>query len=204
MAKKSKYIGIRGMPEFEKNPFVEKAIDDIRRVKKQQIIRSTDGAEVHTVVDMTSGDVVAHQAFYRQVEVDEKKFAKLYLSEFESFWGLSKPAIRVFGYILSMIKPNDDKFYFDMEECKSHTKYGSSKSVLDGLSNLIECQIIAKSTKHYLYFINPMIVFNGSRITFARTYVKRKEKDNENQIGLFDDQSRIKQIEKVSSNRKGE
>lgn len=104
----------------------------------------------------------------------KKKFAKIYLSQFAAFWELSKPAIRVFGYIITMIKPNQDRFIFRMDEALKHTKYTHENSILTGLSNLVECKIIARTRYDWEYFINPLVAFNGNRVTFAKTYVKKK------------------------------
>lgn len=180
-----KYKPIRNQPEFEENPFVEKAIENINTVRKTQIIRPTDRNEIQLIVSQ-SGEVGGHTAFVRYLEVDEEKFAKVYLSQFSNFWDLGKPAIRVFGYILKQLKPNSDRFYFDMNDCKNETGYKTEKSIIDGLVNLIDCGMIARSGKHYVYFINPLVVFNGSRITFAKTYIKKKKGD-ENQLDIFDD-----------------
>lgn len=180
-----KYKPIRLKPEFDENPFIEKAIENINTVRKTQIVRTTDKNEIQMIVSQ-SGEVEGHTAFVRYIEVDEEKFAKVYLSQFSSFWELGKPSIRVFGYILRQLKPNSDRFYFDMDECKMQTGYKTDKSVLDGLVNLIDCGIIARSNKHYVYFINPLVVFNGNRITFAKTYVRKKKGIDENQLELFD------------------
>ena len=49
-----------------------------------------------------------------------------------------------------------------------------------------------------------MIVFNGSRVTFAKTYVKKRKKkqiDNKNQMRLFDasDNDSMKLIEQADT-----
>jgi hypothetical protein len=139
----------------------------------------------------------------RFIEVEEEKFAKLYLSQFSSFWELSKPAIRVFGYILTKLEPKKDFFLFDMDLCIEYTKYTQRNHILTGLSGLIEAGIIARSSKHYIYFINPMIIFNGDRVTFAKTYIKKrteklseKNVNNTLQIDLFEEESIEKQIQK--------
>jgi hypothetical protein len=178
------YKSIKNQPEHSENPFVEKAIEDIKIVKKTQVVRSKDRGEIQMIVS-DGGEIQGYSQFLRFVEVDESQFAKVYLSQFTSFWELSKPAIRVFGYILTVLKPKEDKFYFEMDECLAYTKYTHSNNVLTGLSNLIECGIIARSTKHYIYYINPLVVFNGDRVSFTKTYIKKKQVSNPNQLDIF-------------------
>lgn len=174
----AKYKKIRQYENFESNPFAEKAIEETQIVKKQQMIRPTDRNEIHMIVNSGTGQVEGQTAFMRFIEVDEEKFAKVYLNQFSAFFDLSKSAIKVFGYILTIIPPNKDSFYFIMEECLKYTGYSTDKSVFEGLAALIENNIIARSNNHVRYFINPLVVFNGNRVTFAKTYIKKREENN--------------------------
>jgi len=175
---------------FKENPFVEKAIEDIRLVKRMQVVTPKDRNEIQMIVSQ-SGDVEGHTAFLKYVEVDEDKFAKLYLSQLASFWELSKPAIRIFSYILSILKPKQDSFILRMDECLGYTGYKNRKDVNNGLAALIESKIIARSNYEFEYFINPLVVFNGDRVTFAKAYIKKKkEKEGAtSQLKLFPDSS---------------
>lgn len=174
---------------FKENPFVEKAIEDIRVVKRMQIITPKDRNEIQMIVSQ-SGDVEGHTAFLKYVEVDEDKFAKLYLSQLAAFWELSKPAIRVFSYMLSILKPKQDSFILRMDECLSYTGYKNRKDVNNGLGALIEAKIVARSNYEFEYFINPLVVFNGDRVTFAKAYIKKRKEQGEaptKQLNLFPD-----------------
>jgi hypothetical protein len=109
----------------------------------------------------------------RYIEVDEAQFTKLYVSELSALFDLTKPAIRVFAYLLTALRPNKDTILFIMDDCLEFTKYKSKKDVLSGLSCLIESKIIARSKQEFIYYINPLIFFNGNRITFAKSYIKQ-------------------------------
>lgn len=179
------YKSVKQYEAFKENPFVEKAVQDIKIVRRQQIVRPKNKDEIQMIVS-TDGDIEGYSAFMRYVEVDEERFAKLYVSQFAAFWELSKPAIRVMGYILTILKPKQDEFFLEMNKCLEHTGYKHSKDVLSGLSSLCECNIIARSDSHFKYFINPLVVFNGDRVTFAKTYVKKKrEITSEGQLVMF-------------------
>ena len=64
----------------------------------------------------------------------------------------------------------------------------TKKSIYDGLTNLVNNEIIARGPNDSFYFINPMVAFNGDRVTYAKTYIKKQKetKSNPQQIGLFD------------------
>lgn len=165
-------------PNNSENPFVEKAIEQIDKnvVRKYKSSTGTSRSAVLLAVDPNNGDVKGHSAFIRQVEVDEQEFIKFYLREFSAFCGLSEKAMKIFNFILKQLKPNSDVFLFIMSDCIKAAGYKTKTSIYQGLTELIQAEVIAKGKTDVLYFINPMMVFNGSRVTFARTYVKKTEK----------------------------
>lgn len=179
-----KYKPIKGQPKYDQNPFMDKAMNEIKTIKKTQIMRPTGKDEIQMIVN-TDGEIEGYSAFMRFIEVDEEKFAKVFLAQFESFWELSKPGIRVFGYIINSIKPNQDCFTLRMDKALEYTKYTHHNSITTGLTDLIERGIIARSKYENEYFINPLVVFNGNRATFAKTFIKKKKEAEKNQLDLF-------------------
>jgi len=169
------YARIGNFERHRENPFLEKAVKTVEGgiVKKYKSASSYDQRAVLQAVDPKTGEVLGHTSFIRQIEVDEEKFAKLYLSNFSSFFDLQPSAIRVFGYILNQIKPGEDMFLFFVDDCIKYTGYKSYNSVYNGLNRLILSEIIARGRADNIYFINPLIVFNGNRVTFARSKRKR-------------------------------
>lgn len=190
MSKNYKYTKISDFKNNEENPFIEKAVQDIKIIKKTQTIRPKSKGEIQMIVN-DGGEVTGHSAFMRFIEVDEEKFAKLYLSQLSAFWDLSKPAIRIFSYILTILTPKKDEFYLFMDDCLSYTGYASERSVFEGLTDLIEAGIIARGKDNIRYFINPLVVFNGDRVTFAKTYIKKKRQNpsstKDKQLDMFNE-----------------
>ena len=159
----------------EENPFLKQAIDQVQKnvVKKYKTASKTGQKAILRAVD-EDGTVLGHTQFIRQIEVDEQQFAKLYLSNFSAFFDLKPTAIKVFGYILNQLVPNKDEFMFILEDCIKYSGYKTKASVFQGLGQLVENEIIARGKTEFLYFINPMVAFNGNRITFAKTYIKKQ------------------------------
>lgn len=171
------------------NPFLKEAIEQIQSgiVKKY---KNTSGTSRNAILQAVNseGEVMGHTSFIQQIEVDEQQFTKIYLSQFSAFFNLKSQAIKVFGYIMTKLNPKQDMFIFLMEECLEYTKYTSKNSIWIGLGSLVEEKIIARGPAESLYFINPMIAFNGDRVTFAKTYVKKQKGKviDPNQINLLD------------------
>lgn len=160
---------------YEQNPFLEEAVEKIqsttvRRTRKTGI----DKSHQHTVVN-SDGEVEGYAQFLQIVEVDEEKFAKIYISNFAAFYGLNEAGMRVFHYIITNLKPKNDVILFNLKKCMLFTEYKTRKSVLSGLGSLLKNGIIARTIFNDEYFINPLILFNGDRVAYTRAYVKKKK-----------------------------
>lgn len=171
---------IKKLSDFAKNienPFLDKALEVINKniVQKNKTATNTGESAILKAIDESTGEVLGHTTFIRQIEVDEEQFAKFYLSNFSAFYDLKPSSIKVFGYILKQLKPNADTFAFYLEDCIIETNY-TKVTIYRALTELLINNIIARGRKESIYFINPMVVFNGNRITFARTYVKKQTK----------------------------
>ena len=181
------------LQEYSRNfesPFMKESYPEINSniVKKYRSSTNTEEKAILKAVD-DNGEVLGHTSFVRQIEVDEDKFAKVYLSQFSAFFELKQPAIKVFGYILHQLVPRSDIINFFIQDCLTYSGYKTKKSIYDGLAGLVENNIIARGPSESVYFLNPMVAFNGDRITFAKSYVKKKkqkEVNNPNQTNLLD------------------
>lgn len=187
MGEKKQGLTVKDFQKHKENPFVTDAIEKINDnlVKKYKNSAGQGERAVLQAVD-ENGEIKGHTTFMRLIEVDEDQFTKLFLSGFSAFWDLKSQAIRVFGYIMTQLQPNKDIFMFFIEDCMEHTGYKSEKSVYIGLASLLDSGVIARGRTDTIYYINPMIAFNGNRATFAKTIVKKKKiEGNPNQIDMF-------------------
>ena len=170
------------------NPFLKEAVEQVQNniVKKYKTATKTGQNAILQALDPNTGELVGHTQFVRQIEVDEEQFAKIYLSNYSAFFDLKPQALKVFGYVLKQLIPNRDEFIFILDEAMEYTGYKAKSSIFQGLGQLAANNIIARGKTDFLYFINPMVTFNGNRITFAQTYVKKKSKELPKNQGLFD------------------
>ncbi|MGL5254223.1 MAG: RepA protein [Brevinema sp.] len=171
-----KTVKLTDFKKNEENPFMAQAVEKIENhvVKKYRSNSGGDRKAVVALADTSTGEVFK-TSYIRQVEVDEEQFAKIYLSQFSSFFNLSQAAIRVFGYILTCMKPKNDMIIFDRKKCLEYTGYKSDKAIYKGLTELIVSEIIARGPNEYNWFINPLVIFNGDRVSFTKTYIKKKK-----------------------------
>lgn len=157
------------------NPFMPNALVKIgsalidRNVKgsnqdEKAILKAVDG----------DGQILGNTVFMRNKVVDEEQFLKFYFDEFQKFFSLKPASIKVFGYIINLIKqrPNHDSINFYTEDCIKATNY-TKMTIYRALAELCNAQIIARGGNEYEYFINPMVMFNGDRVSFATTYINK-------------------------------
>lgn len=162
----------------EENPFMKQAVEEVEKhiVKKYRNSTGQGQRALVAAADIHTGEVFK-TSFLRQMEVDEDQFVKLYLSNFAAFFDLSKAAIRVFGYFMQAMKPKNDMVVFLLDDCMEYTGYKAKDTIYRGLAELVHNEIIARGPNETLWFINPLIVFNGDRVSFTKTFVKKKELD---------------------------
>jgi hypothetical protein len=181
------YRKLTDYPENENNPFSEKAVLEINTTRKRQVIKPSktiEGENKYWVVD-NNGEKVAESLFVREIEIDEEQFTKVFLNGLLNFWELSPRGIRVFTYVLRQLRPGRDEFYFSSSECMKFTFYKSRGLVTSGLAELIGAGLIARSTDPLIYFVNPLVIFNGNRVTFAKSYVRKQiQEKNQSQLTL--------------------
>ena len=194
MATIHKYLQLTSFERHTENPFLEKAIEDIEKHKVKKFRRITPrGGGVkeagQVVVQQATGEVVAYGAFMQQIQVDEKQFAKIYVTELERFFDLNKTSRAVLNYVLAHLTPNRDVVTIRLQECAEQAGYKTKKSVIEGIAHLIDAGLLARGRFENDYFINPLAMFNGDRVTYAKTYIKEKKAKNKatqpQQLGLF-------------------
>ncbi len=160
------YKKITAYTSNKKNPFLNETLYHVEKGEKVYLSASKDP----DMIIASDGEIRGYSLYARRIKVDKAQFAKIFINNIANWFGLSKSGIRVFGYIVSIVKPNKDEFYIDFEECMKFAQYKSKKTILSGLAELLENKFIARGKHAYHYFINPTIFFNGNRLTFIEQY----------------------------------
>jgi hypothetical protein len=196
-----KYVKVTEFIEHETNPFVKEAVNELITTKKRQVIRppkDSDGERKFYVLDH-EGNMAAESMFVREIEVDNEQFNKLFIGEFFRFFSITTPGIRVFGYLMKRLGRGDDKLYFHMGECMEYTEYKHRNQVNTGLAQLLTAGIIARSVSLNVYYINPKVLFNGNRVTFAKSYVRKQIKEKDPQQLALSFNPNLSQLRELSS-----
>lgn len=166
-----KYLQIKTFDKYLENPFIEKTVQEFSTRSKRVIA----GDPNRVIMARDTGEITGHVAFINYIQVDEEKFTKLFTAELKVLFNLSGNAIKVFAYILSILKPNQDRIVIRIDECKEYTGYKSESAVRTGIATLVKNSFIARTKYNDEYYINPMLFFNGNRVSFVKQYIKKEE-----------------------------
>lgn len=161
-----KYKTITSYKVNTENPFV----DDLFQIEISSRKKLLSSKTPSMIINGETGEVEGTQVLAIFEKVDREQFTKIYRKGLMAMYDLSKAGIRVFSYIASMAKPNRDTVIFDIDDCKEFTGYKTHPPINTGLSELVESGFIARTKKHYMYFINPTMFFNGNRYVFMKAY----------------------------------
>lgn len=182
---KKGYNKISQYTKYGNSPFIDKHTH-VPITRKKEFAKDTS----NYIINKDSGEVSEMGIFQSKV-VDNEQFAKIYISAMGELFSLPANALKVFSYILSILTPNKDKFMFVLNDCIKFTTYKTKSSVFDGLAILLEKDIIARSENHFIYFINPKISFNGSRLVLVKEYKRKSQQalaPNQLHLGYTDEQ----------------
>ena len=122
------------------------------------------------LLNRDTGEVNGIALMHKQTIIDRDKFIKIYISEVSSLLDLSKSGLKVFGYILQSLQPQQHEIYIYFPDLLKACAYKSKNQAYKGLFELVKNKIIALSHKPNIWYINPNILFNGDRIAFVKEY----------------------------------
>jgi len=163
-----KISSLKGLPAYKSNPFLESL--NIPLVPKTNMFVRRDEA----VINLSSGDLQTDVLLTgKRRYVDGEHFIKIFVKEMEIIFDLTRPAQKVFTYMLSRVEYND-KLHFDIEDCKASLKYKSESQIFVGIKELILNEFIAKTSWNNVYWINPKLFYKGDRLVVVREYRRAK------------------------------
>ncbi len=176
-----KKVKLTDFPNNIENPFMNCAPTEIAKHTRYQIKSRDMNEEIW--VNETTGEAATLMLGKRVVK-DDDQFVKLFPSMIGQLFELSNSGIRVLCYIMTCMKPKNDMIIFMLKDCMEFTNYTSKAPIYKGLAELLAAQIIARGETDYLYYINPLIMFNGDRIGFCTIYEKKSRALQAKQLSL--------------------
>lgn len=173
------------------NPFLE---DMIVPVKGRQVRLSRLGKDDNVLVNQKTGEVLGtHVTTYKVV--DGEQFVKVFTANIGLAFDLTSAGIKAFTVLMWTVQNTAlarDEVALDVFTLGKFLEAHESKKQLSlttfrrGLSELTEAQIIAKTVRQGIYFINPNFIFNGDRLAFTTVIERKKRGRDPNTVDMLD------------------
>lgn len=98
---------------------------------------------------------------------DNQQYVKLFISGLPLIMELTIPGLKVFVWLLTNLKPKQDKVVLVPVKAAKDLGYKVTKPVHDGIKDLINHHIIARAytgnRNAPAYWVNPTVIYNGNR-----------------------------------------
>jgi hypothetical protein len=144
--------------EYLQNPFKTTGIElkDYMTSDNETITVDPKTGELYTMKKVSRNKQILH---------DSKIYIKLFQDKSDVLINLPYQSMRVFFYICSRVRPMRDYVYLSKDDIVAVLGDISEPTLRAAIGGLIEANIIArKMGSNIEYWINPDIIFNGSRL----------------------------------------
>lgn len=156
-------------PKWNYSPFNKAVIQS----KTKSILSKNDNEIIYSSKLTDNTDNL--QGIVRLKTVDNEKYVKLYTAQLSLWFSLTVPAQKTLSYIMINLHKNQDVVYINLKDILAFTQYSSPVSIYEGLNELVNMQIIARTKEASYYFINPSYIFNGDRVVFVEAIQRSQQ-----------------------------
>lgn len=104
-------------------------------------------------------------------KVDHETFIKVFRESIKYVAKLSRTAQAILWYIMDNLPKNKSYVIIDNATVMDYCNFKTRKSIWDGIRELLEKNILARTPLAKKFWVNPLIMFNGNRLTYANQYI---------------------------------
>ena len=104
-------------------------------------------------------------------KVDHESFTKVFHDGIFYLLKLSRTAQSVVMYIIQNLPKDRGYIVLDNATVMESCKFKNRKSIRDAIIELLEKNVLTRTTVPKKYWVNPLLMFNGNRITYAKEYI---------------------------------
>jgi len=168
-----KNLPMREHKVYPENPFEKMLAVHITESGKTKIDKVL--TQTGQLVDTESGEAIEGESLFIATKkvVDGDQFTKIFHDSIKNTVNISNKAIHILmWYIAPQLKKDELQVLFDLDDCEKLTEYSRS-SIYTALAELLNAEIIARTKYQWLFFINPLYLFNGDRIRVVNDYVRK-------------------------------
>lgn len=127
-------------------------------------------------LDRNHKNVTARIALTQRV--DRETFIKVFKDSLKYIAQLSRTAQAVLWYIMDNLPKDKSYVVIDNRTVMEFCRFKTRKSVREGVLELLDKDFLTRTTVPKKFWVNPLIIFNGNRITYANEYILDEADDD--------------------------
>ena len=104
-------------------------------------------------------------------KVDYETFVKVFRDSIKYVAKLSRTAKAVLWYIMDNLPKDKGYVIIDNATVMDYCGFKTRKSVREAVIELLGKNFLTRTTLPKKYWVNPLIIFNGNRITYTNQYI---------------------------------
>lgn len=169
---------------YEKNPFLSEMV--VKTKNKRVTVSNSAKINDDIWINQSGQTLTTQVTTYR--EVDDAQFIKLFTQNLALSFNLTAAGIKALHVLMYALQHKGIMKDIVLIDDLTHREFSekndlalSRPTLLRGLAELVNSQIIARYKTKGMFFINPNFVFNGDRVVFVNA-IKRKSKTNNDEF----------------------
>lgn len=167
----NKQVALSSCPQYDHNPFRNTFLQHFSDHKGSKINfiskRANDLFDGNGEQISENGESII---VGKRNVVDAASFTKIYHDAYRLF-GISNRASKLLIYITSILQANALDVVIDTDKVCQVIDIGMT-TYYRAIQDLVNHKVLARSSSHDRFFINPIFIFNGNRITIVDEYIK--------------------------------
>ena len=157
---------IKDYEKFHQSPYKE-LLDEQMRTSVGPVFSKVGNTRIDAVQE--NGQLNARIKIRQKAEHD--LFTKVFKNNIPLIMQLSRTAQTLMWYIVYSLPQDKSYVLIDNAAVMDFCHFKTRKSVRDGVVELLEKNFLTRTTVPKKFWVNPLIVFNGNRITYANEYI---------------------------------
>lgn len=135
---------------------------DVEVVRVKRKYKNLIKPEIVELVDESTGEVsVGTRSVVSTKFMDSTDFIKFY--DWKVLRDLGRCGVGVLSYVMNILR-YDGIVHINIDKCKKYLGYNNSRSVYNGLSELVGLDVLRKvKGMPASYYVNPNVLFRGDR-----------------------------------------
>jgi hypothetical protein len=111
----------------------------------------------------------------RSREMSNEMFISCYVDLMCRWINITPPGRKVLRYIFTVLPSKSDVVTIELNEIMAHTRYSSDVSIYDGLNDLVNLSIIARSMTPFVFYVNTRYLMPDNIVQFCERIVRNNQ-----------------------------